>query len=116
MLLDEVLQDRDIGRQILEKYARDKSVYATRAIDELRLALEHETENSKFNNVQLLKIMRKPLHDQIGENKPILFFYMAKYFSKYPDIKTYLRNLRMRQSHSGIYERKYGKQINEYLE
>jgi hypothetical protein len=114
-LVDAIVQNREIGPELLKTYADDKSQHATKALR----VLEAEVQSEAFvantaRDIELVKIIRRPYFRSMPQSRALQFYYIAKYLSKYPHINAYLKKVWARAS--SIYLRPYQQEIERYLD
>jgi hypothetical protein len=117
ILLDNIVQDRAVGLQMLEAYFSDKAKYATAALSDLRtiLAEDHSTNlvDPGVDAVTLVRLIERRFAKGMPSNRAVLMYYMAKHLAKYPDVRKYLSG-RWKNSYSYAFN-PFRKELDELL-
>lgn len=113
LLILAILQNRDVGAELLQALSGDRSKYARSAVRELKAVLASPIQMGTLDAVDLIKSVRRHYVHAFPDSRAALIFYMAKHLSVFPGAKDYLRES-WSKSYSYAF-RPYAQEMQKYL-
>jgi hypothetical protein len=91
IIIDSLIQDRDIGISMLTESSRDRAKYTREIASELLSILNTREPSSFITDLEIVKLVRKKFAKGMPSNRNALLYYLSKHLCKYPEINSYLR-------------------------
>ena len=91
LLIDQILENREVGLCALVQYSGERAKFAQHASALIRQSFDLREKNPSNDNLIAASLVQRLFTDVFPYNAGVLLFYLAKHLGKYPQVSAAIR-------------------------